>query len=150
MAHADSAEDNPVGINVVPMVDIIFCLCVFFMCSFKFKELEGRFDAWLPKDLGNGPMATAPIEEIRVALTWDAARRTTVRQFGRRMVTDDEELAALLSGAHADCVHMGKSDTPVTVDGDERVPWNQVVGVIDTAKRVGIARFELARGPDAH
>lgn len=147
MAHA--SEDNPVGINVVPMVDIIFCLCVFFMCSFKFKQLEGRFDAWLPKDMGNGPMTTDP-QEIRVALTWDSARQTTVRQFGRRFVSNDEELAALLSSAHADCVQIGKSDTPVTVDGDERVPWDQVVGVIDTAKRVGIARFELARGPEAH
>lgn len=146
MAHADS--ENPVGINVVPMVDIIFCLCVFFMCSFKFKVLEGHFDAWLPKDLGNGPMTTEP-QEIRVALSWDAAHQTTVRQFGQRLVGGDEELAALLSSAHADCVQIGKADTPVTVDGDERVPWDQVVGVIDTAKRVGIARFELARGPEA-
>jgi biopolymer transport protein ExbD len=148
MAHADSA-DNPVGINVVPMVDIIFCLCVFFMCSFHFKQLEGRFDAWLPKDLGNGPMSTDP-QEIRVALSWDAAHRTTLLQFGRRIVNGDEELAALLASAHADCVQIGRSETPITVDGDEHVPWDQVVSVIDTAKRVGIARFQLACGPAAH
>ena len=50
MAGGGEAEDNPLPINVVPMVDIIFCLCVFFMCSFKFRETEGKFDSWLPKD----------------------------------------------------------------------------------------------------
>jgi biopolymer transport protein ExbD len=148
MAHADSAE-NPVGINVVPMVDIIFCLCVFFMCSFKFKDLEGRFQAWLPKDLGNGPMNIGP-EEIRVALSWDATHQATVRRFGSRTVSGNDELAELLSSAHADCVKIGKPDMPVTLDGDASVPWDQVVGVIDMAKRIGIERFELARGPDAH
>ena len=36
------SEENPVAINVTPLVDIIFCLCVFFMISFKFKQLEGK------------------------------------------------------------------------------------------------------------
>ena len=33
------SEENPVAINVTLLVDIIFCLCVFFMISFKFKQL---------------------------------------------------------------------------------------------------------------
>ena len=43
MAGGGDQADNPVAINVVPMVDVIFCLCVFFMCSFKFKQLEGNW-----------------------------------------------------------------------------------------------------------
>ena len=46
------ASDNPVEINVTAMVDVIFCLCIFFMCSFHFKQLEGKIDTWLPKDRG--------------------------------------------------------------------------------------------------
>ncbi|KAF0241790.1 MAG: hypothetical protein FD180_4260 [Planctomycetota bacterium] len=49
MAHGSAGEDNPVALNVAPMVDIIFCLCIFFMCSFHFKQLEGKFESWLPK-----------------------------------------------------------------------------------------------------
>ncbi len=150
MSHANSSEggsDNPISMNVVPMIDILFCLCVFFMCSFKFKELEGRLEAWLPKDLGNGPMLTDPPPEIRVALTWDADKQTTVRRFGQRTVSNDDELSALLASVHTDYVAMGRDTVPVTVDGDENVPWDQVVGVLDMAKRLGIARVELARGP---
>ena len=45
-------SDNPVEINVTAMVDVIFCLCIFFMCSFHFKQLEGKIETWLPKDRG--------------------------------------------------------------------------------------------------
>ena len=39
MAGGGNQDENPVAINVVAMVDIIFCLCLFFMCSLKFKPL---------------------------------------------------------------------------------------------------------------
>jgi len=69
MAGSQDPNENPVAINVVPMVDVIFCLCVFFMCSFKFKQIEGKFDSWLPKDKGLGAMsADQVITEIRVAI----------------------------------------------------------------------------------
>jgi biopolymer transport protein ExbD len=29
MASAGDPRDNPLALNVVPMVDVIFCLCVF-------------------------------------------------------------------------------------------------------------------------
>ena len=60
MAGSHDPDDNPVAINVVPMVDVIFCLCVFFMCSFKFKAIEGKFDSWLPRDKGLGDPSALP------------------------------------------------------------------------------------------
>ena len=42
MAGSSSPEDNPVGINVTALVDVIFCHCLFFMCSLHFKQV-GRF-----------------------------------------------------------------------------------------------------------
>jgi biopolymer transport protein ExbD len=41
---------------------------------------------------------------------------------------------------------MGKTDVPVIVDADERVPWNQVVNVLNLSKEIGIGKFEFARG----
>ena len=52
------ASDNPVEINVTAMVDVIFCLCIFFMCSFHFKQLEGKIDTWLP---GPGRPSVTPL-----------------------------------------------------------------------------------------
>src|SRR5882672_9114397 len=132
MAGSQDPNENPVAINVVPMVDVIFCLCVFFMCSFKFKQIEGKFDSWLPKDKGLGDAtSTALIEEIRVAMFWDDATQTTSRTLGTRKVKSDDELQGLIRDAHADFVRLGKTEIPVTIDSDSRVPWKEVINVMN-------------------
>lgn len=150
MAGGGEAEDNPVNINVVPMVDVIFCLCVFFMCSFKFKELEGKFQSWLPKDKGNGNVAPDDqLKEMRVAMYWDDQKLETKRQYGQRFVTSDEELQTLIEGAHNDYVKINKPDIPVIIDADARVPWNEVMKVVNMAKRLSIDKIEFALGANA-
>ena len=76
------SSDNPVAINVTAMVDVIFCLCLFFMCSFQFKQLEGKIESWLPKDRGMNTFDTGrPLirEEIRVRMAWIPESSTTTR-----------------------------------------------------------------------
>jgi len=150
MAGGGEAEDNPVNINVVPMVDVIFCLCVFFMCSFKFKQLEGKFASWLPKDKGLGG-ATDPgeIREMRVALFWEKDAQKTRRQYGHREVPDDEELKRILDGAHQDFVKQGKPDTPVIIDGAVEVPWQDIYTVVNICKALEIEKIEFAMGANA-
>jgi biopolymer transport protein ExbD len=149
MAGSQDPNDNPVSIQVVPMVDIIFCLCVFFMCSMKFKELEGKFESWLPKDKGQSqPMQDTPIEEIRVALFWNEADRTTLRKFGNTKITSDTQLQDLIREAYAGWVRLGKPQTPAIIDAAEMVPWNEVVRVVNLAKREKIEKIEFAAGKD--
>jgi biopolymer transport protein ExbD len=139
------SEDNPVAINVTPLVDIIFCLCVFFMISFKFKQLEGKFDSWLPKGKGSeGMPLNAVIQEVRVALFWDEDNQATVRKYGTRIVPDDDELQKLLVDAYAGYVRLNQLEVPLTIDGDLRVPWEDVIDVINVSKRAGIAKVEFA------
>lgn len=148
MAGGGSDEDNPVAINVVAMVDIIFCLCLFYMCSFKFRQLEGKFDAWLPLDKGSSGVATAEaiIQEIRVAMYWNADTQTTVRKFLTRTVENDTELQELIHNQHADNLKLGRDDVPVIVDAEAKVPWYEVITVINLAKREKIAKIEFALG----
>lgn len=148
MAGSQDQKENPVAINVVPMVDVIFCLCIFFMCSFKFKEVEGKFDSWLPKNKGaDSPMKeTDLIEEIRVAMFWDPTQQRVVRQLGQRKVEDDDELQELIRQGHEDHVRLNRPDTPVIIDADERVPWREVVNVINLIKRSKIDKIEFAMG----
>jgi biopolymer transport protein ExbD len=145
MAGGGSAEDNPVAINVVPMVDVIFCLCVFFMCSMKFKQLEGKFDSWLPKNKGNSGVA-AEIAETRIALFWDQDKQVTHRQFGHRTVESDAELESLIKSAHDDFVLKNKPEAPVIIDGDARVPWKDVIDIVNIAKKLKIDNIEFALG----
>ena len=148
MAGTQDPNENPVGINVVPMVDVIFCLCLFFMCSLKFKELEGKFESWLPKNKGQSTPMTQdmPIEEIRVAMFWDDANKQTIRQFGQTRIRDDNQLQELIRDGYAGWVRLGKPETPVIIDAAEMVPWHEVVNVINLAKREKIDKIEFAAG----
>ncbi len=142
------SEENPVAINVTALVDIIFCLCVFFMISFKFKQLEGKFESWLPKGKGIGSVAadSSILEEVRVAMFWDAPTQTTIRQLRNRKVENDDELQQLIKEAHDDWVHMNKPETPVTIDAEAGVPWNEVINVMNLCKKVQIDKIEFALG----
>jgi biopolymer transport protein ExbD len=149
MAGSEDPRDNPVAINVVPLVDIIFCLCVFFMCSFKFRQIEGRFDTWLPK--GDGIRGTdstvyVPPSEIRVAILYDEASGAVTRRFGSRVIADDADLEQALGAASEAWRQKGNPAAPLTIDADPRVPWNEVTVVVNLAKRLGIANVEFAMG----
>src|SRR5689334_653568 len=120
MAGSQDPNDNPVAINVVPMVDVIFCLCVFFMCSFKFKQIEGKFVSWLPRDKGEGgiPVGELVPKEIRIAMFWDETNQKPVRKLGTRQVPEDAELQKLIDEQYKDFVRQNKPDIPVTIDAD--------------------------------
>ena len=141
------SDENPVNINVTPLVDIIFCLCVFFMISFKFKQLEGKFETWLPKDKGfEGMPLKAVIQEIRVALFWDDVNLAVVRKMGTRLVPEDDQLLKLITDSYEDFKRLNKPDVGLTIDADFRVPWESVVGVMNLGKKAGVAKVEFASG----
>src|SRR5262245_19873479 len=125
-----SDEDNPIPINVTPLIDIIFCLIIFFMCSFHFKEIQGRLDSWLPKD-GCHPLPpkTPMLDEVRGLVANDGATR-----LGARVVASDEELAALLADARHDYARAGRAEPPAIIDAEPRVPWQRVVRVMDACR----------------
>jgi len=148
MAGSQDPSDNPVAINVVPLVDIIFCLCVFFMCSFKFRQLEGKFETWLPKTEGHESPAepTTVLTEMRVAILWDPATSTVARKFGARTLNDDVDLAKAIVEARDSWSEHGRPDAPLTIDADVRVPWEVVTNVVNLAKRARIEHIQFALG----
>lgn len=148
MAGSQDPNENPVAINVVPMVDVIFCLCVFFMCSFKFKQLEGKFESWLPRDKGDGgiPVGDVVPPEIRIAMFWDDANQKPVRKLGTRQVPEDDVLQKLIREQYADWLRKNRPDIPVTIDADARVPWKDVIVVMNLAKRENVQKIEFAFG----
>lgn len=49
-AMKEASEE--VKIEMTPMIDVTFLLLIFFLCSIKFKILEGKLQTYLPKDVG--------------------------------------------------------------------------------------------------
>ncbi len=54
--------------DMTPMIDVTFLLLIFFIVTLKFKVLEGRLDAALPKDRGTSTSQAEEIEKIDIQL----------------------------------------------------------------------------------
>jgi biopolymer transport protein ExbD len=144
--NLEGGSDNPVDINIVPMIDVIFCLCLFFMCSFHFKQLEGKIESWLPKDKGvfGDPVSNPVLEEIRIVMAWNPATGKTQLQVNSRPVSSDSELTSILLASVNDYKRSGKSDVPAIIDAYPQVPWQAVVSVMDLCKNINIEKIEFA------
>lgn len=146
-SNIGEASDNPVAINVTAMVDVIFCLCLFFMCSFHFKQLQGKIDTWLPKDRGifQG-IATAGIskDEICVVIKWNATNGTERHLLHQPPVSSDAELLQSVLSIADGYNKAGNTTWPLVIDAAPEVPWQDVVHVMDLCKQNKIERIEFA------
>jgi biopolymer transport protein ExbD len=149
-ATPGESSDNPVPINVTAMVDIIFCLCIFFMCSFHFRQLEGKLESWLPKDKGvnTTPVTKVMLEEVRIFLKFDQraadASMAVKRQVGHQAVRTDDELRDVLRGMVQNFARSGLSEVPVIIDSDPLVPWRDVVNVLSLCRQEKLQKLEFA------
>ncbi len=63
-AHVDELE-----IDLTPMIDVVFQLIIFFMCIMKFKTLEKKIAAYLPKDVGLAKTQQEIPEKLKIQVT---------------------------------------------------------------------------------
>ncbi|MCB9914313.1 MAG: biopolymer transporter ExbD [Planctomycetes bacterium] len=72
----DRQSDETAELEMTPMIDVTFLLLIFFMCTLRFKTLEGRLAANLPTDVGVNVGLTEPPEavEVRLVLVEPGAR----------------------------------------------------------------------------
>jgi biopolymer transport protein ExbD len=142
-ANIGEESDNPVEINATAMIDVTLCLCAFFMCSLHFKQLEGKVDAWLPKErpMGwSGGCCGLIIDEVRIFMKWDAAEKKTLRKIGNRApVSTDAELLALIEQYRQDYQKAGRADVPIILDATENVPWQDVLHIVDLCNAEGLS-----------
>ena len=140
------SSDNPVAINVTAMVDVIFCLCIFFMCSFHFKQLEGKIESWLPRGSA-ASLKTAEkvlLEDIRVVLQWDSENGGTIRRVGSRPpASSDRELIQAVLSMVADYKQINRTDYSVQIQAAREVPWQDVVHIMDLLKKENIEKIEF-------
>jgi biopolymer transport protein ExbD len=56
-----------VKMDLTPMIDVVFLLLIFFICTLKFKVLEGKLPTFLPKDVGvNSSPADVMLEKLEI------------------------------------------------------------------------------------
>lgn len=142
--------------EMTPMIDVTFLLLIFFMCTLKFKTLEGKLSAYLPKDVGVNSSEAEPIEKVEIVLRvveegtkidpltkqpWKGERgrrfiygpdRVIEYSVGPRRTKDIEELKQRLKQ-----LHDADEKRPATIDARKGTVYEDVVKVLDAAIDAG-------------
>jgi biopolymer transport protein ExbD len=126
-------------IEIIPMIDTMFFLLVFFMLSsLSLTRLKGF--------AVNLPQATTAQKQTDMdfTITIDKSQHVFVNKTPVDIGEVGNELVRLAGGPQAD---LGKAS--VVINADEGVPYGAVIHCIDEARDVGVTHFPLATAPDS-
>ena len=124
-------------IEIIPMIDTMFFLLVFFMLSsLALTKLNG-LPVNLPQADSAPKQAPAPL-----TITIDANRRLYVNKTPVTFETLEPVLREKAGGAKANL-----AEATVIINADTTVPHGEVVRSIDGAREVGITKFAIATAP---
>ena len=120
-------------IEIIPMIDVIFFLLVFFMVS---------------------SLAMTKVNSIQVALpkTSDSAQSLkenvilSVQKDGQIYVNKTQVTLATVGAALAEAMRGHEQDS-VLVNADEGAGYGRVIQAMDQARKLGIRKFALATNP---
>jgi biopolymer transport protein ExbD len=115
------------GLNLTPLIDIVFLLLVFFLLTTQFIEEDG-IGVKLPS---SNSVTTRDRDEVAIAIT----QKGDLFVQGQRLPLAN--LAAKLEEV------LG-ADTTVVVRGDREVALQTLVSVMEKAKQAGAARLVVA------
>lgn len=125
LLKARDAETGP-SIEMMPLIDMVFLLLIFFLVATTFRQAERELNIALPYAASAGPISTA-LREIVVNV--DAEGQIVVA--ARKMSADEfREMITQAAAANA--------EQKVSVRGDRKVAYEHVVRVLDICKAAGI------------
>ena len=152
MSKLSQLANEECELEMTPMIDVTFLLLIFFLLTLRFKTLEGKLSAYLPKDVGVNQMQAEPIEKVEITLRvvnegkrmdpldatkpWSGEKRyqwigrEISYQIGPRKFTDLAALEARLVE-----LHQADDKRPATIDSRPGTIYGDVVPVLDAAIR---------------
>ncbi len=128
---------------MTPMIDVVFLLIIFFLCTASFQATEEVLPTSLslPGSVDAKVKAEPELEdldEVVVKLSWEDGRprwEINNRAYGRL-----EEVGGVLGAI----VRRVQEDLPVILDVEGRVPMENVIDLYDLCRRVGLERIRFA------
>ena len=122
------ANDKPVGVSLelTPLIDMVFLLLIFFLVATTFHQTEREMQIALPVASSSAPIS-AMMQELIVNVDLDGQ----IIVGGRKIGADD--LQSMVSQAV-----VVNPEQKVTVRGDRRTAYANIVTVLDICKGAGI------------
>ena len=122
------------GINLTPLIDVVFLLLIFFMVSTTFTR-ETRLEVELPE--AEGEVQEKPPENvIEILIDEKGSYAVNGNLLINRKV--DTIIAALQEASGSD------TTMPILITADAEAPHRAVVTVMDAAGRIGFSKLSIS------
>ena len=144
--NKEALEEEPDQDIPTSMIDVVFLLLIFFMCASRFKTLEQRLEANLPRDEGQNPIQKKieKPQEIRIKISLDKATDRPIIMAQDYPCRDLNDLAQKLR-----TLAQNMPGLPVIIDGRQKVPFFIILGSLDACARAGISDVKFQAPPVA-
>ena len=145
MAFRRRREIKQTKIEIIPMIDTMFFLLVFFiLASLNVSDMKGsRVD--LPDSVNQDSQARA---KVTITITKD--QRVSVNQgkvIGQGGSLGSELLSALTSDSPNGAITVRPEDAIVVINADSKAPYSIIRKVVDQARQVRFRKFSIATDP---
>ncbi|MBN1687579.1 MAG: biopolymer transporter ExbD [Candidatus Omnitrophica bacterium] len=126
------SRKSKMGMDLAPLIDIIFLLLVFFMLSstFSMPALEINLPKSVSHDLA---------KPEKIVISMDADKMLYVNQKESTLETLQGDLSRILRSQEERVVH---------IRGDKNVPYGYFVQVMDEARQAGAGQIRLVHERD--
>jgi biopolymer transport protein ExbD len=123
-------QREDVLINVVPMIDLMIFLIVFFLCATTFSQREKEHDVLLPKTRGTGSLSGMLKNNVIINVKKDGAFVVAGRRY------NEGELLKLVAERRA----AGGNAFRVKVRADRRTPYGLVATALSIVEKAGVSK----------
>lgn len=123
-------QSDDVDVNLTPLIDVVFLLLIFFMVSTSFVK-ESQIKLTLPE--ASEEVKDLPADAINVSVDENGTWFINGRPLPDR---SDEALAAALQEVSRDA-----GDPVVIIAADRATPHQDVIDIMDVARRLGLSRI---------
>ena len=125
-------QPQPAGMQLAPMIDIVFLLLIFFIVTWQFTRSETELNVSVPT-AEEGSELNRPKGEIIINILKEGAIKVEGNAVDLPQLHD--KLAAIAKQFE---------NQPVRIRGDGEVAYQRIVEVIDTCQKAGIWNISFA------
>jgi len=136
MRIRDHREDDTPEINLIPLIDVVLCLIIFFVVTTTF-DARSVLKLQLPQ--ANGQPAESQTKAISLLVNAE----------GRYFIDDREALRTDVESLKQTRVEIAGTDRdrPVLLRADGRTPHQSVVTALDALGQLGFSKVSIATAP---
>jgi biopolymer transport protein ExbD len=136
--HRNKRSRTPVELNLIPMIDIVLVLLIFFIVTTTFTHETG-ININLPEAKGEASVAESNQKVITLLIDKQGNYfiSTSETEEGRKLDSENlkQELAAVMGN---------NAQTPFVISADGKTPHQAVIRALDLASQVGFRHIAFA------